>query len=148
VLLVVHPVGVLGRAEEDEHDKVLGDVVEPMVPVRRHEDDRPRPDRARGTTNGDRRPPRDDVVDLILGVRTLGIGSPGRQLVEADGQVVGPDELVVERPDAARVALTSASSKASIDRSCGADRRATEASTPRLAQPGREPGRATGRKFQ
>jgi len=36
------------------------------------------------------------VVDLVLGVRALRIRSSGGQHVDADGQVVGADELVIE----------------------------------------------------
>jgi hypothetical protein len=36
------------------------------------------------------------VVDLVLGVRALGIGAARGQDIQADRQVVGTDELVIQ----------------------------------------------------
>ena len=57
--LVVDPVGVLGRAEHDEQDELLLDVVEPMRDVGRDEDDRARPDRAVVVADADPAPARE-----------------------------------------------------------------------------------------
>ena len=97
--LVIDPVGVLGRSEDHEHDVLLLDVVEAVLDVRADEDHGPRLDRPILRTNNPYlRPARDDVVDLVLGVRTLGIRAARREHVHADRQVVGPDELVVQPP--------------------------------------------------
>ncbi|MBF8289290.1 MAG: hypothetical protein HW391_258 [Chloroflexi bacterium] len=67
-----------------------------MDDVRGHEHDRTRPDRPVLRADGDRRPARDHVVDLVLRVGPLRIRPAGREFVQPDRQVVGPDELVVE----------------------------------------------------
>ena len=95
--LVVDPVGVFRRSEHDEDDELLLDVVEAMLPIGPDEDHGagghgpvlvPHPDLAAA---------RDDVVDLVLGVRALGIGGARFEDVQADREVVRSDELVVER---------------------------------------------------
>ena len=82
--LVIDPMGVLGGAEDHEHDELVLDVVEPVRHVGADEHDR---------AGGDRRAPRpprvivaraaDHVVDLVLGVRALGIRRARRQDVQA-----------------------------------------------------------------
>ncbi len=94
--LVIDAVGVLGRAECDEDDELLLDVVEPVLHVRADEDDGAGRDRPILLADPYLRPAGDDVVDLVLGVRSLGIGATGGQDVQADREVVGPDELVIQ----------------------------------------------------
>jgi hypothetical protein len=94
--LVVGAVGVLGRAEGDEDDELLLDVVEAVFDVGAHEHGRSGPDGVVHPANPDRAPARNHVVDLVLGMRALGIGATGREHVQSDRQVVGPDEFVVQ----------------------------------------------------
>lgn len=93
--VVIHSVCVFGRPEDDERDELLADVVEAVDGVGRHEDDRSGHDRAILVADEDPAAPRDDVVDLVLGVRALRICGACRQDVQPDREIVAPDELVV-----------------------------------------------------
>lgn len=94
--LVIDPMGVLGRAEHDKDDELFLDVVEPVLDVGADEYDRPGLDRSVLVADAHPRPAGNHVVDLVLGVGTLGIGPAGGQHVHADRQVVRPDELMVQ----------------------------------------------------
>ena len=100
--LMVHAVRVLGRAEHDQDDELFLDVVEPVLDVGADEDRGARLDDLVLGADLDLRPTGDHVVDLVLGVRALWIRAARGQHVQADGQVMGPNELVVEaaRPGA------------------------------------------------
>lgn len=95
-LLVIGSMRVLGRPEGDQDHELLLDVVEAMLDVRTDEHGRAGLDGVISSADLDAGPARDHVVDLVLGVRTLGIGATGREHVESHRQVVSPDELVVQ----------------------------------------------------
>jgi hypothetical protein len=91
--LVVRSMRVLGRPEGDEDDQLLIDVVEAMGDIRADEDHR---SRSHGPNIVAHRHPGsagNDVIDLVLGVRALGIGAAGGQDVQPDREVVRPYEL-------------------------------------------------------
>lgn len=94
--LMIDPVGVLRGPEHDEDDELLLDVVEPMRHVGTDEDDRAALDRPILVADRDPASAGGHVVDLILGVGLLRIAAAGREDVQADREVVGPHELVVE----------------------------------------------------
>ena len=94
--LMVDAVGVLGGSEHDEEDQLLFDLMEAMRRVGGNKDDRARRHGADLVADGDSSPARNHVVDLVLGVRILGIDATGRQDVDANRQVVRTHELVVE----------------------------------------------------
>lgn len=94
--LVIDAMGVLRGPEDDEDDELLLDVLEAVLGVGGNEDHRSGRDGAVLVADADPSPAGDHVVDLVLGVGALRIARTGGQDVQPDGQVVGPDELVVQ----------------------------------------------------
>jgi glucose/arabinose dehydrogenase len=94
--LMVGAVRVLRRPEHHQDDELLLDAVEAMLDVGADEHHGSGLDGAVFAVDLDLPPAGGDVVDLVLGMGTLGIRGPGGQYVDADGQVMGPDELVVQ----------------------------------------------------
>src|SRR5262249_12587129 len=78
--------------------QVFLDVVKLVRHVRPDQHDGARLDRSILVPDAHRRLARDHVVDLVLGVRPLGIRRTGRQHVEPDRKVVGAHDLVVQAP--------------------------------------------------
>ena len=95
-VLVFDAVRVLGGAEEDEHDEPFGDVVEAVDDVGADEHDRAALDFAIFVAHEDPASAGDHVVDLILGVGPLWIRGACSKHVDADREIVRPDELVVQ----------------------------------------------------
>ena len=69
-----------------------------MVHLLIHVDNRPGAHRAVFSGHLDHSHSRHDVIDLIFGMRDLGIGGPGPQDVQADTQTFGPEKLVIQFP--------------------------------------------------
>jgi hypothetical protein len=81
---VVDTVRVFGRTEHDEEDQLLLDVAESMHDVRADEHDRAGLHRALIAADVDPASTGDDVVDLVFGVRLLGIDAADGKDVDAD----------------------------------------------------------------
>src|SRR5689334_21570478 len=88
----------LRRREHDQDREVARDRMEAVVDLCGHEYDRPRAHRPIPLGDPDPAVPRDDVVELVLGVRRLRIGLAGAQHVDARAHRVAAQELVVELP--------------------------------------------------
>src|SRR5215211_7522359 len=81
------------RREQHQHLDVLGDVDEPVLDALGDERDRPRLDRTALAVHLQHGATREDVVDLVLGVRVLRVRLPGGQAVDAGAEHPGAHEL-------------------------------------------------------
>src|ERR1700722_1177288 len=87
----------VGRPEEHQQYEVLGDVVEAVCLVGRHEENGPGPDGNGVAATRQPRASRGDHVDLVLGVRALNVRGARAKTVAADTQVAGREMLHVSR---------------------------------------------------
>lgn len=86
---------VFRRRKENKHSQVFNNRVKAVLDIRRYIDRRAGLDRAILITDADRSTPLDDVINLILGVRLLGILAACWQDVQPRAETRHADELKI-----------------------------------------------------